>query len=73
MDPKLFRNLATGIGTCAEKSAMAGAVRKLKVEAVMPANQRAAVPANEGFGRMSNGLDFADSGYDDMPLTGQGF
>lgn len=73
MDPKLFRNLATGIGTCAEKSAMTGAVRKLAVEATMPARQRAAVPAAEGYGRMANNLDFADSGYDDMPLTGQGF
>lgn len=68
MDPKLFRNLATGIGQAAEASAVTGAVRKEKVEAAMPARQRAAVPAAEGFGRLSSGVPFCeephlDSGY----------
>lgn len=68
MDPKLFRNLATGIGQAAEASAVTGAVRKERVEAAMPARQRAAVPAAEGFGKLSNPLPFCDeqsldSGY----------
>lgn len=68
MDPKLFRNLATGIGQAAEASAVTGAVRKEKVEMAMPARQRAAVPAAEGFGKLSSSEpfcdeEFLDSGY----------
>lgn len=68
MDPKLFRNLATGIGQAAEASAVTGAVRKQRVEAAMPARQRAAVPATEGYGKLSSGVpfceeEFLDSGY----------
>lgn len=67
-DPKLFRNLATGIGQTAEASAVTGAVRKERVAAAMPAKQRAAVPAAEGYGKLSSGVpfceeEFLDSGY----------
>lgn len=61
MDPKLFRNLATGIGQSAEASAVTGAIRKAKVEEAMPAHQRAAVPAAEGYGRLSDPLPFCDT------------
>lgn len=68
MDPKLFRDLATGIGQAAEASAVTGAVRKARVEMAMPARQRAAVPAAEGFGKLSSPRPFCedpllDSGY----------
>lgn len=70
MDPKLFRNLATGIGQSAEASAVTGAVRKQKVEDAMPGRQRAAVPAAEGFGKISSPQpfcdeEFLDSGFED--------
>ncbi len=47
--PARFRDQATGIGQQLSASAMTGAVRNAKVSASMPAKQRAAVPAAEGF------------------------
>lgn len=47
--PANFRDQATGIGHTLAASRATGAVRKAAVVASMPARQRAAVPACEGY------------------------
>jgi hypothetical protein len=48
-DPQAFRAQATGIGQARKASLMTGAARAQRVVDAMPPEQRAAVPAAEGY------------------------
>lgn len=69
IDPKAFRNQATGIGQSCGASAVTGAVRSYEVGEHMPARQRRAAPTAEGFDKsapqegMAEG-HFLESGYE---------
>ena len=60
IDPRHFRDCATGIGQTCMASAATGAARKARVVAGMPARQRAAVPEAEGYAQLAEPTPFTD-------------
>lgn len=71
IDPKTFRDQATGIGQARCESAMTGAMRNARVSTGMTAQQAAAVPAAEGFvkplvpAQRAPAVEAEDSGFGD--------